>query len=1150
MAIPQPRLWALLGALAILGCNGGSSRTPLAPSDPTGSAFSPIGGHYDRSPIVWQTEDSAVMPLQRMQLRVGPNMEAELIPLREANAFGQLLVADIDQLITKDHIRMRGITWSPERHLVVDLEVEHPFPAPDLNAPVGPLNRADLHANHLRAILFLDGNQSFSTDSGTVTMSPAKLVNADGYTNQMPPPPGSSVTATHFPYVVFGTENPAQLGVGNYHTTDAGGLGWNFIPLGETKNVLEEPIGFNVFRQGGLLRGTFVLNALPGESFALDLLFVVNYAPAARNKATRLQAEYFLPATAPQEAWRVTVDKIAGGLEAGYAPADPLFNKTATFEVNVYDWQHGRAFDVVSDYPRSNFRVGLAAASDVASVKVKIPALMPGTLDFPVSNPFPPPPYGTPLTWEFTIDNTGTEAPEGTYYGLVEVVDTRVPDVDFDTLGDSKSVFGVEASTLEFRTLPAFRTYQVFPVRVGEGNLPPVAAAIATSSTSILQGQTVTFESQSTDPNGDTLTLEWDFNGDGIFGHPVLDNFTGTPENPTHTFLAPGSFNVNLRVNDGRGGVDTLDLAGTSPFIRIPVNVTAQNIPPVACYTTSDLNYLLPGALVTFDATCTFDTSSPLNYEWDFDGDGTFGDAWHPSSPNPPVVVVAQYPTAGAYVPRLRVSETATVELYSTIYSHGRIIIRNPNTSLLNPVASPRYFGKVIAVGDLNNDNADDLVIAATGFHNVPTQEVAGRLYIFYNKLTSPPYSATPDVIITAPSTQGDAGYGWCIDIGDVDGDGWNDIAVGAFQRNLSQTYQGYVEVIMNGGLAAAPLHFRPNGTAGRPDNFFAVNNPTPQNGSESYGNAVKFADLDQDGRDDLVVGAYAAQRPGGHWQAGEMYAFLSTGFDMVLSATLQKFPYYTADYLGTGLAVGDFDGDGDLDIVGGAPGTKIAGVSVVGAVCYWENRLNEPGFDYPYIFGGNETNTQIQQNWMGIPPQLVGDGSFGQVMTAADLNGNGFDDLIVGAPGYYTGNMPIKAGAVFIYHGNSNFSNALPPHAQMVVSAYQDYRAFFGTAIAVGELTGDTLLDLVVGSPFRDETITKVETGMVEVFRRQGTQFVGPPTVLTPSVQPEGGESGYAVGVGNIYSGSSTLEVVYGAPRQDTYPTGPGRLWITDGPY
>jgi hypothetical protein len=65
----------------------------------------------------------------------------------------------------------------------------------------------------------------------------------------------------------------------------------------------------------------------------------------------------------------------------------------------------------------------------------------------------------------------------------------------------------------------------------------------------------VTFDGTRTrDPNNDTLTFEWDFDGDGVFSEPVDDAYTGPPNNPTHLYYADFDGNVTMRVRDPYDG--------------------------------------------------------------------------------------------------------------------------------------------------------------------------------------------------------------------------------------------------------------------------------------------------------------------------------------------------------------------------------------------------------------------------------------------------------------------------------------------------------------------------------------------------------------------------------------------------------------------
>jgi glucose/arabinose dehydrogenase len=103
-------------------------------------------------------------------------------------------------------------------------------------------------------------------------------------------------------------------------------------------------------------------------------------------------------------------------------------------------------------------------------------------------------------------------------------------------------------------------------------NQPPTAVAKA-SSTNGDVGMTVTFDgSQSSDPNGDTLTYAWDLDGDG-----QLDDSTG--KTPQWTYSSPGAFRVQLRVSDGKGGTgtDALTIGVGRPRVTIAAPSATRN---------------------------------------------------------------------------------------------------------------------------------------------------------------------------------------------------------------------------------------------------------------------------------------------------------------------------------------------------------------------------------------------------------------------------------------------------------------------------------------------------------------------------------------------------------------------------------------------
>ncbi len=184
-------------------------------------------------------------------------------------------------------------------------------------------------------------------------------------------------------------------------------------------------------------------------------------------------------------------------------------------------------------------------------------------------------------------------------------------------------------------------------------------------------------------------------------------------------------------------------------------------------------------------------------------------------------------------------------------------------------------------------------------------------------------------------------------------------------------------------------------------------------------------------------------------------------------------------DLFGWAMAAGDFDGDGAADLAVGVPAEDVNGIVNAGAV------------HLLYGSGSRLVSSRNDQIWhqnSGLIQESaeIGD-NFGRSLASGDLNGDGFDDLVVGVQWEGVGNPErSKAGAVHVLFGTASgltdIGNQLWYQSKDGIANLVEVDDEFGAALATGDFDNDGYDDLVIGVPLEDWS-TLVDSGVVQVL-------------------------------------------------------------------
>jgi len=430
-------------------------------------------------------------------------------------------------------------------------------------------------------------------------------------------------------------------------------------------------------------------------------------------------------------------------------------------------------------------------------------------------------------------------------------------------------------------------------------------------------------------------------------------------------------------------------------------------------------------------------------------------------------------------------------------------LLTTPSWTAESNQASASFGISVATAGDVNGDGFSDVIVGSYAYDNGETDE--GRAFVYHGSAAGLSLTAA----WTAESNQPTAYFGWSVaSAGDVNGDGYSDVLVGAFRYDNGQVDEGRAFVYHGSAVGLSPT---------------AAWTAESQQPSAFFGSSVAAAgDVNGDGFSDVIVGAWSFD----NGQADEGRAFVYYG----AGGGLDPAPAWTAEsnqaLANFGILVrtaGDVNADGFADVI-------------IGAWLYDNGQADE---GRAFVYHGSAAGLGASPSWTAEGDQATS--GFGRAAgTAGDVNGDGYADVVVGAYTYDNGQS--NEGRVFVYHGSSA---GLLPEAAWIRESDQS-EALFGNSVATaGDVNGDGYADIIIGASRYDNG--QADEGRAVVYEGSAGGVSAAPS-WTAECNQALALFGGSVGTAGDVNGDGLSEVIVGADGYDNGQADEGRTFLYNG--
>lgn len=444
----------------------------------------------------------------------------------------------------------------------------------------------------------------------------------------------------------------------------------------------------------------------------------------------------------------------------------------------------------------------------------------------------------------------------------------------------------------------------------------------------------------------------------------------------------------------------------------------------------------------------------------------------------------------------------------------------------------------VSIAGDINGDGIDDLIVSAPA--SVGTSSSPGRSYIVYGKSTwgpdiDLPLMSGPDGLIVVGINDNDFSGLSVSSAGDLNNDGRADLVVGAPGVNTTSLDAGTVYVLFgkasynhtNGQYSLSNVTHGQNGLI-----FYGANQSDLAGYSVSSG-----GDINGDGIDDLLIGSN-----GGSGQAGEAYVVFGKGAwgstpvnlgNLNGSNGIRLTGLSAGDLAGKSISFGDVNGDGRDDIIVGAEGSDFFG--------------GNTGETYIHFGKGNWTAnggvvdlTNVNGvNGVVLRGTTNGERSGAAVSSGTDINGDGIDDILIGAPGANFGGA--IQGSAYVVYGRADWSSTSGGFRLSDLNGVNGFRldgaaagGGFGSSVTMaGDVNRDGFGDMLIGAPnaVSDSGFVYSLFGGPALDGILATNNINNVAAFRFLSESAGGQLGASVGLGGDINGDGVDDIVMGEP-------------------